>query len=156
MRSALRSRCNPSDSDSDSHSALHPGRRRGHQRALMSKTLTLTLTLTLPFIQDADAAIADGTFDAVILHEMGHALGFAESLWPLYPSQCGTSCTYFATGAPNGCLASQKFTELGLDGPLPMYFQGQPSDSSFCRCVTWGETRVEEFRFEWDVCREMV
>ncbi|KAG5178128.1 hypothetical protein JKP88DRAFT_330363 [Tribonema minus] len=81
-------------------------------------------------VADVDAFIAAGTFQAVVLHEMGHALGFG--YFSNYPSRCGTTCVVYEASAPHGCVAAAKYRELGFADELLVHFDGEPSDGSYC------------------------
>ncbi|KAG5190346.1 hypothetical protein JKP88DRAFT_347558 [Tribonema minus] len=91
-------------------------------------------------VADIDLMIQEGLFDVVVMHEMGHALGFSSDMWPAYASQCGTSCAVFDAGAPNGCVASQTYKDLGLPGELTLQSSGTAGDGSYC--AHWDEATL--------------
>ncbi|KAG5190347.1 hypothetical protein JKP88DRAFT_261971 [Tribonema minus] len=91
-------------------------------------------------IADVKAMAKDGSFETVVLHEMGHALGFSADMWASFESKCGKTCKVFDAGTPHGCKASDKYKALGLPGQLALDHSGKPKDGSYC--AHWDEATL--------------
>eukprot|EP00612_Vaucheria_litorea_P000870 CAMPEP_0171452378 /NCGR_PEP_ID=MMETSP0945-20130129/509_1 /TAXON_ID=109269 /ORGANISM="Vaucheria litorea, Strain CCMP2940" /LENGTH=144 /DNA_ID=CAMNT_0011977031 /DNA_START=295 /DNA_END=729 /DNA_ORIENTATION=+ len=89
-------------------------------------------------IDDVDRLTAEGSFESVILHEMGHSLGFVDP-WDQYPKNCGVSCNKFDNGGTSDCNASKEFKKV-FSGDLLLYSVGESGDGSFCS--HWDEDQL--------------
>mmetsp|Transcript_15422 Transcript_15422/g.22917 ORF Transcript_15422/g.22917 Transcript_15422/m.22917 type:complete len:355 (-) Transcript_15422:19-1083(-) len=91
-------------------------------------------------LKDIEILVQEKTFGNVILHEMGHALGFSSTMWVNYESGCGISCELYNERVHEGCKASQIFNELGFEGDLKLYSDGVLNDGKYCS--HWDENQL--------------
>eukprot|EP00611_Tribonema_gayanum_P010477 TRINITY_DN20510_c0_g1_i1.p1 TRINITY_DN20510_c0_g1~~TRINITY_DN20510_c0_g1_i1.p1 ORF type:complete len:254 (-),score=58.13 TRINITY_DN20510_c0_g1_i1:428-1129(-) len=118
----------------------------GSAGALYYNTATnLPISGTMQFdIADVAGLIANGSFKYVVLHEMGHVLGFSSGFWPSAIGGCGGVCTPDAVsathtaGATGICNAAMKAAELGLVAALQLETNGGGGTA----CSHWDEVQL--------------
>ncbi|CAM9139895.1 unnamed protein product [Chrysoparadoxa australica] len=92
-------------------------------------------------IADFEALIAAEQAGDVIMHEMGHVLGFG-SLWPTRNGcgECGIGINFLYENPGQVCEAQVQYEALNFPGSLRMEDNGQANDGS--HCSHWDEELI--------------
>jgi len=88
---------------------------------------------------DVSELISSGTFEEVVMHEMGHVLGFG-TLWPTN-SKCANSCYVYDADTTGACMASIEYKKLGFPDELYVEYEGQLNDGTYCS--HWSEDQLD-------------